>query len=263
MMFLHSILFSMFFSLAPTSPISSFTTSKNLLFGLPLFLFPGNSISMTLLPTYSQSLLITCPCHLSLSSLFIFIPNRSTLTVPMMYSFLILSFLVNPIPNLNIFISAISISSTYFFVSTTVSSPHITADITTVLYIFPFTLAGHLLSQITLDTFLHPFHPACTLLFTSLSQLSLSCTVDPKYLNSFTLGTFVSSIFTVSSSFPSFTHRYLVFDVLTFIPLFFNAYLQHSSLHSVSSWSLGKSQYHQQTTSSTVILSLLRPLTYP
>ena len=42
-------------------------------------------------PTYSWSLLMTCPYHLSLPSL-IFIPNRSTLTVLLMYSFLILSF---------------------------------------------------------------------------------------------------------------------------------------------------------------------------
>ena len=86
----------------------------------------------------------------------------------------------------------------------------------------------------TPNTFFHLFHLACTLLFTSLSQLPLSCTIDPKYLDSFTLGTFVSSIFTVSSSFPPFMHRYLVFDLLTFIPFLFNAYLQHFSLHSTS-----------------------------
>ena len=113
-----------------------------------------------------------------------------------MYSFLILSFLVTPIGNLNIFISATSISSTCFFVTATVSSPYTIAGLTTELYTFPFTIAGNLLWQITPDTFLHPFHPACTLFFTSLSQLPLSCTVDPKHLNSFTLGTFVSSIFT-------------------------------------------------------------------
>ena len=113
MTFLQSILFSMSFSLASTSPISSFTTSKTLLFGLPLFLFLSNFISIILLPIYSWSLFMICPYHLSLSSL-IFIPNRSTLTVPLMYSFLILSFFVTPIANLNIFISATSISSTCF-----------------------------------------------------------------------------------------------------------------------------------------------------
>ena len=174
-----------------------FTTSRNLLFGLPLFLFPGNSISISFLPTYSWSLLMTCPYHLNLPSL-IFISNRSILTVLLMYSFLILYFLVTPIANLNIFISVTSVSSTYFFVTATVTSTCIIAGLTTELCTFSFTLAGNLLSQITPDTFLHPFHPACTHFFTSLSQLPFSCTVDPKCL---TLGTFVSSIFIVSSSF--------------------------------------------------------------
>ena len=177
---------------------------------------------------------MTCPYHLILPSL-IFIPNRSTLTVLLMCSFLFLSFLVTPVANLNIFISATSISSTCFFVIATVSSPYIIAGLTTELYTFPFTLADNLLSQITPDTFFYSFHLACTLLFISLSQLPLSCTVDPKYLNSFILGTFVSSIFTISLSFPPFMHRYSVFDLITFIPLFSNAYLQHSSLCSTSS----------------------------
>ena len=161
---------------------------------------------------------MTCPYHLSLLSLVFIrnylkgtvkvVPNRSTLTVPLMYSYLILAFLVTPIANLNIFIFATSISSICFFVTATVLSPYTIAGLTTELYTFPFTLAGNLLSQITLDTSLYSFHPACTLLFTSLSQLPLSCTVDPKYLNSFTLNTLVSSIFTVSSSLPPFTHRY-------------------------------------------------------
>ena len=183
-----------------------FFASKNLFFGLPLLIFPSTSISIILLPTYFRSLLMTCPYHLSLPSL-IFIPNRSILTVLLMYSFLILSFLITPIANLNIFISFAC-----FFVTTTVSSPYTIAGLTTELYTFPFTLAGNFLSQITPDTFIHPFHPACTLFFTSLSQLSLSCIVDTKYLNFFTLGTFIFSIFTVSLSFPPFMHRYSVFD---------------------------------------------------
>ena len=150
-----------------------------------------------------------------------------------MYLFLILSVLVTSIANFNIFISATSISSTCFFLTATVSSPNTIAQLNTKLYTFPFTLASNLLSQITPDTFLHPFHPAYTLLFNSLSQLPLSCTVDPKYLNYFTLGIFLSSIFTVSSSFPPFVHRYLVLDLLTFIPFLSSA--QHFSLCSISS----------------------------
>ena len=174
---------------------------------------------------------MTCPYHLSLPSL-IFIPSRSTLMVLLMCSFLILSFLFTPIANFNIFISATSISSTCFFVTATVSSPYTIAGLTTEMYTFPFTQAGNLLSQITPDTLLHPFHPACTLFFTSLSQSPLSFTVDPKY---FILDTFVSSIFTVSSSFPPLMHRYLIFDLFTFIPLLSNAYFQDSSLYSTSS----------------------------
>ena len=125
----------MSFFLAPTYHISFFITSKNILFSLPLFLFPGNSISITLLPTYSWSLLMTCPYQRSLPSL-IFIPNRSSLTVPLMYSFLILSFLVTPIANLNIFISVTPISSTCFFVTATVSSPCTIDGLTTELHTF-------------------------------------------------------------------------------------------------------------------------------
>ena len=205
---------------------------------------------------------MACPYHLSLPSL-IFILNRSTLIVFLMYSFLILSFLVTHIAKLNIFMSATCISSTCFFVTATVSSPYIIAGLTTELYTFPFTLAGNLLSQINPDTFLHPFYPACTLFFTSLLQLPLSCTVDPKYLNFFTLGTFVSSIFTVSSSFPPFMHRYLVFNLLTFIHLLSNAYLQDSSFFSTSSLVSLQSQYYQHTASSMVVLSLLHPLACP
>ena len=249
-------------SFAPTSSISSFTTSKNLLFSLPLFLFPGNSISIIFLPTYSWSLLMTCPYYLSLASLN-FIPNRSTLTVLLMCLFLILSFLVTPIENFNIFISATSISSICFFVTATVSSPYIIAGLTTELYTFPFTLAGNLLSQITPDTLLHPFHPACTLFFTSLSQPPLSCTVDLKYLNSFTLRLLYP---------PSLLFRRHFFHLCkdiwssTYLLLFL-FFPMHTSRILISApplpWSLRKSQYHQQTASSMVVLSLLHPLACP
>ena len=68
-----------------------------------------------------------------------------------MYSFLIFS--RHSVANLNIFISATSISSTCFFATATVSSPYTIVGLTTELYTFPFTLAGNLLSQVTPDTF--------------------------------------------------------------------------------------------------------------
>ena len=209
---------------------------------------------------------MTCPYHFNLPSL-IFIPNCSTLTVPLMCSFLILSFLVTSIANLNIFISATSISFTCLFVTATVSSlvkqQYNIAGLPTELYTFFFILAGNLLSQITLDTFLHSFHPACTLFFTSLSQLPLFYTVDPKYLNSFTLGTFVSSIFAVSSSF-----LHLCTDIRSLTNLLSSLFFpMHTSRILFSAplllWSLCKSQYHQQTAWSTAVLFLLYSLAYP
>ena len=102
---------------------------------------------------------------LSLPSL-VFIPNCFVLIVrvPLMYSFLIFFFLVTPIANLNILISATSITSFCFFVTVIVSSsPHTTASLSNVLYTFSFTLAGSLQLEIIPNTFLHPFHHACTL----------------------------------------------------------------------------------------------------
>ena len=62
--------------LSPLHQLPPYLLSLHLkiFFGLPLFLFPGNSISIIFLPTYSWSLLITCPYHLSL-------PSSSFLTV--------------------------------------------------------------------------------------------------------------------------------------------------------------------------------------
>ena len=88
-------------SFTSTSAMSSFTTSINLLFGLPRFLFPSNSILSILLPIYPSSFLSTCPYHLSLASR-VFSPNRPTCAVPLMYSFLILSILVHSCPFLSL-----------------------------------------------------------------------------------------------------------------------------------------------------------------
>ena len=54
--------------LLSTSAMSSFTTSINLLFGLPRFLVPGNFILSILLPLNPSSFPRTCPYHLSLAS---------------------------------------------------------------------------------------------------------------------------------------------------------------------------------------------------
>ena len=88
--------------------------------------------------------------------------------------------LVTPNENRNIFNSATSISASCLFVSATVSNPYNVAGFTATLYTFPFTLADTRLSQIIPDIFLQPFHPACTLFFTSLLHPPLLCTVEPR-----------------------------------------------------------------------------------
>ena len=175
-----------------------------------------------------------CLYHLSLPTL-IFISNSSNLTVPLMYSFLILSFLVTRIENLNIFISATSISSTCFFVNPTVSSSYTIGGLTTVLYTFPFT---QLVTPVS-DYFQY-FSPSVPSCLHSPLYFFLTTTIFLHRWSQilkllYTFGIFVSSIFTVSLSFSPFMHKCLVFDLFTFIRLFSEAYLQHSSLHSTSS----------------------------
>ena len=57
---------------------------NHLCFGLPLILFPGTSIAITLLPTYSSSLLNTCPYHFNSSSTYF--PALSWIFLPPLLS---------------------------------------------------------------------------------------------------------------------------------------------------------------------------------
>ena len=115
-------------SVTSTSAMSSFTTYIKLLFGLPRFLFPGNSILSILLPIYLPPFLRICPYYLSLAS-HVFSPNRPTCgsAVNLMYAFLILFIIVTPNENRN--------------VSATLFNPYNIAILTSTLYTFPFTLA--------------------------------------------------------------------------------------------------------------------------
>ena len=81
--------------------------SNHLRFGLPLLLFPGTSIAITLLHMYSSALLSTCPYHFNLLSC-TFLDISPTSAVPLILSFLILSSFVNPLIHINILISATS-----------------------------------------------------------------------------------------------------------------------------------------------------------
>ena len=185
--------------------MSSFTTSINLLVGLPCFLFPGNSIISVILPIYPLSFHRTCPYHTSLASRFIS-PNHQTCVVPLMYSFLILSIVVTSNENRNIFNSATSISASCLFVSATVSNPCNIGSLTATLYTFPFTVKCTRLSQLTHDILLHPFHHACTLFLTALPYSPLLCTVKPRHLKSSTFATSSPCIFTVPLTCISYTH---------------------------------------------------------
>ena len=113
--------------------------SNNLRFGLPLLPFPGTFIPITLLPTYSSSLLNTCPYHFNLLSC-TFLDISPTFVVPLILSFLILSSLAIPLIHLNILISATSNFFSCAFFAVQVSAPYIIAGLTTVLYTFPLTL---------------------------------------------------------------------------------------------------------------------------
>ena len=61
-------------SLSPTVCMSLLHTSFHLVFGLPLFLFPGIAFVITLLTTWSSSILMTCPYHFSLLSVILGTP---------------------------------------------------------------------------------------------------------------------------------------------------------------------------------------------
>ena len=129
--FLH---FAIFLSDTPTTRMSSLTTSMNLFFGLPpLLLLSNSSKNNILLPIYPSFCLYTCPYHINLASLTLS-PICLTLAVPRINSFLILSVLVTPKENLNIFNSATARDLLLVSWSMVLSpKPYIMAGLTTVL----------------------------------------------------------------------------------------------------------------------------------
>ena len=129
---LHAARSYTFFPDRPFSLRSSFTQSAHLFFGLPLFLLPCTSIPITLFPTYSSSLLITCPYHRILRS-WTFFEISPIFVLPLICSFLILSKLVTPQIHSNIFISATSIFISCAFFTAHVSAPCTIAGLTIVL----------------------------------------------------------------------------------------------------------------------------------
>ena len=84
---------------------SSLVLSNHFRFGLPLLLFHVTSVTITLLPTHSSSLLNTCPYHCKLLS-YTVLDISPTFTIPLIISFLNLSSLVTQLIHLNTLISA-------------------------------------------------------------------------------------------------------------------------------------------------------------
>ena len=96
----------------------------------------------------SPSLLITCPYQINLLSA-IFLEACATLVVPRMCSFLILYLRVTPHIHRSILISVTSIRFSCLFVVAHVSAPYSIAGLITVVYTFPFSSTGILLSHST------------------------------------------------------------------------------------------------------------------
>ena len=136
--------------------------SNHLCFGLPLLLFPGTSIPITLFPTFSSSPPKACPYHFNLLSC-TFLDISPTFVVPLILSFLILSILVTPLIHLNILNSSTSNFFFCAFLAAPVSAPYIIAGLTTVLYTFLLTLKLILRSHRISNILFQFFHPDCIL----------------------------------------------------------------------------------------------------
>ena len=132
MVFLHAALFVVLSSFSPTSVMSLLHASFHRRCGRPLLLFPGMSTSSILLAMCSSFILLTWPYHFSHFSV-ISLEACTTLVVPLMCSFRILSLLVTPHIHLSSLISFTSSRASCPFVVAQVSVTYNTAGQTTVL----------------------------------------------------------------------------------------------------------------------------------
>ena len=103
MVLLHAALFVVLSSFIPTYAMSLLHASFHLKFGRPLLRFPGMSTTSILLTMCSSFILLTWPYHFSRFSI-LFLESCTTLVVPLMCSFRILSLLVTPHIHLSILI---------------------------------------------------------------------------------------------------------------------------------------------------------------
>ena len=154
-----------------------------------------------------------------------------------MSSFLTWSLSVWPHVHLHISVSVTSSLFACELVIGTVSIPYSIAGWTIILWIFPVTCGGTLLSHWTPAIFPQLFHPHGVLLFTSVFISPSLCRMFPRYLNSMTCGSWSDCILTLPNGVP-FRHLYSVFALHTFIPLVSKASLHYSSSNSSKSFSL-------------------------
>ena len=129
----------------------------------------------------SPSLLITCPYQINLLSV-IFLEACATLVVPRMCSFLILSLRVTPHIHRSILISVTSIRFSCLFVVAHVSAPYSIAGLITVLYTFPFSFTGILLSHSTPLHFFQFLQPAPTGQYTQYLHIFEWVFYIPQYV---------------------------------------------------------------------------------
>ena len=108
--------------------------SNHLRFGIPLLLFPGTSIIITLRILLLFS--IHAPHHFNLLSCTL-LDISPTFVVHLVFSFLILSSLVTPLTHRNILISVTSNFFSCAFLTAHVSALYITAGLTTFMYTSP------------------------------------------------------------------------------------------------------------------------------
>ena len=132
-LFLHAALFVVLSCVSPTSVISLLHASVHVRFGCPLLLFPGMSTSSILLTICSSFILLTWPYHFSRFSV-IFFDACTTLVVPLMCAFRILSLLVTPHIHLSIRISFTSSPASCPLVVSHVSAPYNRAGLTSFVY---------------------------------------------------------------------------------------------------------------------------------
>ena len=132
MVLLHAAMFVFLSSFRPTSAMSLLHASFHLRCGRPLLLFPGMSTFSILLTMCSSCILLTWPYHFSLFSV-VFLEAFTTLVVPLMCSFRILSLLVSPHIHLSIPISFNYSRASCLLVVAQVSEPYNRAGLTTVL----------------------------------------------------------------------------------------------------------------------------------